>query len=233
MYCFFSLCTKCTNLGVNVAPLRYNLNMTRYKKINLTLPEDVVAKFDNITAERDRNAYMKALRERGWTLDSIGACADISRERVRQVTSAIPMSEAIRVAVEGYPIPEPPRYEEKIPRESRYVEPTEETLTRLLELQPYAQQVRSYGSRYRKEAEEYTWLINYAHTVEGVTLYRLAKRLGVTHGALRFRLARYGYKKPQNAESSAYTPILEENRYPFNPPTEDNNAQTKNTDDAS
>lgn len=196
--------------------------MVQHRKRNLTLPDEVIEKFASITADRDRNAYMKALRERGWTLDSIAVCADISRERVRQVTSAIPMSEALRVALEAYPIPEPPRFEEKIPRESRYVEPSEETLTRLLELQPYAQQVRSYGSRYRKEAEEYTWLINYAHTVEGVTLYRLAKRLGVTHGALRFRLARYGYKTSQNAESSAYTPILEENRYPFNPQMKEN-----------
>jgi hypothetical protein len=45
-----------------------------------------------------------------------------------------------------------------------------------------------------------------------VTLYRLAKRLGVTHGALRFRLVRYGYKQAISAESKAYTPILQQNR---------------------
>jgi hypothetical protein len=72
--------------------------------------------------------------------------------------------------------------------------------------------VRSNGKKYREEAEEYTKLLNHAHTVEGVTLYRLAKRLGVTHGALRFRLVRYGYKKPVTATSKVYTPILKENR---------------------
>lgn len=218
MYCFFSFCTKYISARVNVAGMRYNSYMSTHRKKNISLPEDVIRKFLEITGDRDRNAFMKALRERGWTLESIAICSDISRERVRQITSAVPMSEALRVAVEGYPIPEPPRHPEKVSRESRYVEPSEETLTRLLELQPLAQQVRSYGSRYRKEAEEYTWLINYAHTVEGVTLYRLAKRLGVTHGALRFRLARYGYKNSENAESAAYTPILDENRYPFHPP---------------
>jgi transcriptional regulator with XRE-family HTH domain len=186
--------------------------MTKYRKHNIKLSQEVVDHFALLTLDRDRNAYMKALRERGWTLESVAECADISRERVRQITTGIPMSEAFRVAAAGYPIPEPPRYEEKAPASDKYIEPTPETLTRLLELQPFAQQVRSYGSRYRKEAEEYTWLVNYAHTVEGVTLYRLAKRLGVTHGALRFRLARYGYKKPVNAVSGAYTPILEENR---------------------
>lgn len=184
--------------------------MTKHTKHNHTLPDEVVQTFKKITADRDRNAYIKALRERGWTLESIGTAAGITRERIRQISDKIPMSEALRVAIEGYVIPEPPIIPE--PEQREFVEPSDETLRRLLELQPYAQQVRSYGTQYRKEAEEYTWLINYAHTVEGVTLYRLAKRLGVTHGALRFRLARYGYKKPLSAQSKAYTPILMENR---------------------
>jgi transcriptional regulator with XRE-family HTH domain len=186
--------------------------MAKYKKHNLTLPQEVIEKFSTITADRDRNAYIKALRERGWTLESVGVVSGMSRERVRQIESGIPMTEALRIAIDGYPIPEPPKYEEKIPASEKYVEPTPETLSRLLELQPLAQQVRSYGMQYRKEAEEYTWLINHAHTVEGVTLYRLAKRLGVTHGALRFRLVRYGYKQAVSAESKAYTPILQQNR---------------------
>jgi hypothetical protein len=186
--------------------------MAKYKKTNHTLPSEVVSQFESVTADRDRNAYMKALRERGWTLESIGAVSNVSRERVRQITAAIPMSEALRVAIAGYPIPEPPKYAEKVSLSERSPVPTPETLSRLLELQPYAQQVRSYGKKFRSEAEEYTWLLNYAHTVEGVTLYRLAKCLGVTHGALRFRLARYGYKAPITAESRAYTPILPENR---------------------
>jgi transcriptional regulator with XRE-family HTH domain len=186
--------------------------MAKYKKHNLTLPQEVIEKFSMITADRDRNAYIKALRERGWTLESVGVVSGMSRERVRQIESGIPMTEALRIAIDGYPIPEPPKYEEKIPASEKYVEPTPETLSRLLELQPLAQQVRSYGMQYRKEAEEYTWLINHAHTVEGVTLYRLAKRLGVTHGALRFRLVRYGYKQAVSAESKAYTPILQQNR---------------------
>lgn len=191
--------------------------MTKYRKHNVRLPEDVVTRFAALTRDRDRNAYIKALHERGWTFEAIATITELSRERIRQICTAIPMSEALRVAIEGYPLPEPPRHEPKISAadQGKYVEPSEETLARLLELQPFAQQVRSYGTAYRKEAEEYTWLINHAHTVEGVTLYRLAKRLGVTHGALRFRLARYGYKAPKSAESGAYTPILPENRYPF------------------
>ena len=107
-------------------------------------------------------------------------------------------------------IPEPPIKLEK--PKPVYIEPSPETLERLLQLQPYAQQVRSNGKKYRAEAEEYTALLNHAHVVEGVTLYRLAKRLGVTHGALRFRLVRYGYKQPITATSKVYNPIVQENR---------------------
>ena len=93
-----------------------------------------------------------------------------------------------------------------------YIEPSPENLARLLELKPLAQKVRYDHTTYRKEAEEYSALIWHVHSVEGVTLYRLAKRLGVTHGALRFRLARYGYKLPKTAKSPCYTPIKQENR---------------------
>jgi hypothetical protein len=192
--------------------------MANYKKMNITLPQEVRETFTAGIDELDRNAYIKALRERGWTLESIATVVGVSRERIRQICDVVPMSDAIRIATRGYPIPEPPKYEEKVPASAKYVEPTPETLQRLLELQPYAQQVRSHGKAFRKEAEEYTWLLNYAHVVEGVTLYRLAKRLGVTHGALRFRLARYGYKKSESGESKAYTPIIKENRIVFQQP---------------
>jgi transcriptional regulator with XRE-family HTH domain len=184
-----------------------------YKKSHHVLPDGVRETFTAIIDDLDRDAYIKALRERGWTLDSIGACVGLTRERIRQICNATKFQEAIRIAAAGHFIPEPPVVPGKPKKE--YVEPTPETLQRLLELQPLAQQVRSYGKQYRKEAEEYAWLINYAHTVEGVTLYRLAKRLGVTHGALRFRLARYGYKEPISGNSRAYTRIIEENRFPF------------------
>ena len=189
--------------------------MTKHTKQGHVLPQEVLDTFTALSArttsnELERYAYIKALRERGWTLESIGIAVGVTRERIRQIAVAVPMSEAIRVAASGYPIPEPPAAPVKT--SPQFVEPTEETLKRLLELQPYAQQVRSYGKAYRKEAEEYTWLVNYAHTVEGVTLYRLALRLGVTHGALRFRLVRYGYKEAITGKSKAYNPILEENR---------------------
>lgn len=152
-----------------------------------------------------RNAYARALRDAEWTLQSISDAAKLTRERVRQI-----VSETHTADISNLPIPEPPKHDRKAPRE--YVEPDPAKLARLLELKPLAQQVRLNSPLYREEAEEYTKLLADVHLNDKVTLYRLAKRLGVTHGALRFRLARYGYKVPKNGESKVYTPIRAENR---------------------
>jgi hypothetical protein len=179
---------------------------TPYIKKHQVLPTNVKEAFDSILNTETRDAYIRALREADWTLESIAAATDLTRERVRQIS----LSAAPAELPEYLSVPTPPLKPER--PKPVYVEPSPETLARLLELQPFAQQVRSNGTKYRAEAEEYTALLNHAHTVEGVTLYRLAKRLGVTHGALRFRLVRYGYKTPINATSKVYTPILAENR---------------------
>ena len=181
--------------------------MAEHTKTLHVLPQNVVDTFQKHADDSDvRNTYIVALRRRGWTLQSIADASGITRERVRQIAKN---DDADTRLVLGFPLPSPPLKPEHVAHE--YIEPSEETLKRLLELQPDAQKVRGKGTKYRREAEEYTELLNYAHTVEGVTLYRLAKRLGVTHGALRFRLARYGYKKFAGT-SRVYTPINEEHR---------------------
>jgi lambda repressor-like predicted transcriptional regulator len=181
---------------------------TQYIKKNQQLPQDIHDIFSEIISNDVRDQLIRELRQTGWTLESISLASKLTRERVRQISNTVPEAEFnVRDVIE---IPEPPIKVEK--PKPVYVEPHPDTLARLLELQPYAQQVRSNGKKYREEAEEYTKLLNHAHTVEGVTLYRLAKRLGVTHGALRFRLVRYGYKQPVTATSKVYTPIVAENR---------------------
>jgi len=181
---------------------------TTFIKKNQMLPQYIYEEFEGLSNNDHRDALIRSLRSAGWTLESISAASGITRERVRQIALMRNSEEApVPIPIE---IPEPPIKPEKA--KPVYIEPTPETLKRLLELQPYAQQVRSNGKKYRAEAEEYTSLLNYAHVTEGVTLYRLAKRLGVTHGALRFRLVRYGYKQPVTATSKVYTPIVQENR---------------------
>lgn len=181
----------------------------KYIKKNQRLPKEIVNAFTTISGAQ-RDALIKELVDAEWTYEAIANASGLTRERVRQIANAI---EALAKEFDfelNIEIPEPPLKPER-PKPT-YIEPHPDTLKRLLELQPYAQQVRANGTKYREEAEEYTALLNHAHTVEGVTLYRLAKRLGVTHGALRFRLVRYGYKKPVTAKSKVYEPIIRENR---------------------
>lgn len=180
---------------------------TPYIKKHQTLPLNIHQAFEDIIETETRDALIRELRTIGWTLESIATASKLTRERVRQISLA-PALTSVELPIDALPLP-PLKPERPRPV---YIEPTPETLARLLELQPLAQQVRSNGTKYREEAEEYTALLNHAHVNEGVTLYRLAKRLGVTHGALRFRLVRYGYKTPVNATSKVYTPILAENR---------------------
>jgi hypothetical protein len=185
-------------------------NDKEYVKKNQRLPEQIKTYFEAFSDNAKRDKLIKDLVDANWTYEAISNASGLTRERVRQIANA-----ATRLAEEfdfdlGIKIPEPPVREVKDP--PVYIEPRPDTLARLLELQPYAQLVRANGKKYREEAEEYTALLNHAHVVEGVTLYRLAKRLGVTHGALRFRLVRYGYKKPVTAKSKVYAPILLENR---------------------
>jgi AraC-like DNA-binding protein len=179
-----------------------------YVKKNQMLPQHIFEAFEDIIDSETRDQLIRELRNQHWTLESIAAASHLTRERVRQIANSTPTTELVLNT--GVSIPTPPLKPERV--RPTYIEPTPETLARLLELQPLAQQVRSNGKKFRAEAEEYTALLNHAHVNEGVTLYRLAKRLGVTHGALRFRLVRYGYKKPINATSKVYNPILAENR---------------------
>ena len=169
--------------------------MTKFRKTNLTLPTEVREKFGTL-GMNERNDYITALRHAGWTLQAISEATDITRERVRQIVATT------NPTISYDNIPLPPVVAEK--KKTVYIEPSAETLARLRELRPLAAQVRGKSLAYRAEGEEFSRLLNHARTVEGVTIYRLAKRLGVTPASIRFRLARYGYLPPLSGDSETY-----------------------------
>lgn len=187
------------------------------QKTQLELPTEVALAFVDLGADTERrNGYIAALRGLEWTLQSISEASGLTRERVRQIVKA--QTEAVP-GITGLPYPEPPAVEVKEPRQ--YVEPDPDKLAELLSLQLAAQSVRSNSPKYRTEAERYTALVAEVHLTDGVPLYRLSKRLSedpaaygtASHGALRFRLARYGYKLPSSGgNSKVYTPIKTANR---------------------
>ena len=184
--------------------------MSNYVKQNHELPSEVLDRAKSIPSgdKQTRNAYVKALREQGWTFESISVAFGMTRERVRQIATMKSNTDIVK----DYPLPSPPLAPEVVKVKREFIMPSDKVLARLLELQPLAQQVRSHSKKYRSEAEEYSLLLNYAIEVEGVSTYRLAKLLGITHGAIRFRLARYGYKPDTTGKSSVYSAILDKNR---------------------
>ena len=179
-----------------------------------TLPFIATVALNTIKDKDMRAAYIYVLRMKGWKLQALADALGLTRERIRQIETKASPALAIHILADpgSFPVPELDTMEIEVLAPPVYIEPSPENLARLLELKPLAQKVRYDHTTYRKEAEEYSALIWHVHSVEGVTLYRLAKRLGVTHGALRFRLARYGYKLPKTAKSPCYTPIKQENR---------------------
>lgn len=188
--------------------------MTRLKK-NLTLPDQVFDMFDALVSDpiEVRDAYMRLLRDKGWTLQSIAdAVGDISRERARQCVEGISsrkaanLVEKYKTSRKKFPLPDPPLKPEKVKTERVLVLPSEKTLKRLKELKPLAAKVRYSHSQYREEAEEYVALLWHAHTVEGVTVYRLAKLLDTIPAGIESRFVRYGYKKSKGS-SDNYAPI--------------------------
>ena len=179
------------------------------KVANIQLPEEVTNNFTAL-AKRNlknlRNDYIVSLVNAGWTYVSIAKSAGISNEMVRIIVGKHKAEEVPPTLV----VPEVPKHDSKSHAVS-HILPPPELLARLLELQPIAQKVRSNSPRHRAEAEEYTYLINQAHTLHGVTLYRLGKLLNVTTSALVFRLVRYGYKT-SNGGSGVYRQINASNR---------------------
>jgi transcriptional regulator with XRE-family HTH domain len=179
-----------------------------------TLPFVTTTALNLVEDKEMRAAYIYVLRMKGWKLQAIADALGLTRERIRQIETKASPALALHVLADpgSFPVPELDTMEIEVLAPPVYIEPSPENLARLIELKPLAQKVRYDHTQYRKEAEEYSALVWHVHSVEGVTLYRLAKRLGVTHGALRFRLARYGYKLPKTGKSPCYTPIKQNNR---------------------
>jgi len=182
---------------------------TKRTNRNASLPTEVGQLLREL-GRPDRDAYLQSLRAGGWTMRALSEASALTRERVRQLLE-LPLEPAHREAVADLPVPELPAA--ALPARSLKADVSPETLARLLELQPVAQGVRSHAKRGRLEAEEYTELLAHAVRVEGVSVYRLAQRLGVTHNAVRFRLMRYGYLAlPEGGAHRVYQPLLEKNR---------------------
>jgi predicted transcriptional regulator len=159
-------------------------------KSKLILPSDTTEIIKNLPM-LERKAYAVALVKEGWTLQSIAGALGVSREAVRLYTIATLSDETIK-KISHLPIPSVPVVE-KYKTRLKKVRLEPEVLEQLKELHAKATLVRSSSKKYRKEAEDFTKLA-WEQTQKGVSVYSIAKALGITHGALLFRFVRYGYK---------------------------------------
>jgi hypothetical protein len=178
------------------------------------LPNEVVETLQQLKST-DNNAklhsYIVALRNKGWSLSAIAKPLDLSRERVRQLSITHPFDIAqseMECISNGYNLPSVPA---KPVKPKRVVpDPDPAVVSRLLELQPMAQQVRGVSQKFREQGEEYTQLIA-SEVSRGVPAYRVAKSLGVTNSAVMFRLVRYGYAESKST-AKVFRPIEHTNR---------------------
>lgn len=162
------------------------------KLVELHEAEVLAGRGDN-EVERDLlNCYLAALREVGWCLEPLGLPINMSRERVRQRAAAAPTTATT------YPVvPPPPTRKAQPEKKFKPVIPPAD-LAEMKRLQADARRVNGLtplGSPLRAASERYTELLAQHHG-RGVSIYRIAKQLGVTHLAIRARLARHGYSEP-------------------------------------
>ena len=169
-----------------------------------TLPKEVGDLLRSLPI-KERKAYATELSKAGWTLQSIANELKITREAIRLYESAKSNDETeVRKAIASLPIPPMPT--RLVHREViKKVAIDESDLVILKELYSKAKLVRGKSANYRKEAEDFTKLA-YAQVEKGVSIYAVAKALGITNSALQFRFTRYGYKVA-NGKSKVYRPL--------------------------
>jgi predicted transcriptional regulator len=157
---------------------------SKQKKSQLQLPTDTAELLKTLSMT-DRKAYVKRLCLAGWTYQSVADVFKVSRQAIEQYLKKSEPSEY----ADSLPIPEVPS--DPIYQVKRQ-EVTDDVLLQLKELHDKAKLVRGKSKKYRHEAELFTKLA-WEQTQQGVSVYSLAKSLGVTHSALLFRFVRYGY----------------------------------------
>jgi hypothetical protein len=118
----------------------------KVKNQHLTLPKEVGELLRTLSV-RDKKIYCYLLKQKGWTLQSMGDELGVTREMIRLYTKNADLSDT--TSVSHLPIPElPVIITERIVHEP--IKPDSDVVAKLLELQPLAQQVRSSSPKFRK-----------------------------------------------------------------------------------
>ena len=171
----------------------------KVQKANQKLPQETKELLLSLSMA-ERRAYAKRLVEQGWTSKAVAHVLSVTRQAVNLYLAKV--NAEAEAKVKELPIPELPS---KAIYKSELVEAPAEALEKLKELHKVAKLVRGRSQKHRTEADDFTRLA-WEQVSSGVTIYSLAKSLGVTPSSLQFRFVRYGYKTT-NGKSGAYAKI--------------------------
>lgn len=162
-------------------------------------PRDVVAR-------HDLDLLCAQLVRRGYTLKAIGALLGVTGEAIRRRAIRVPDAELVGIEAEVSKKKPLPPAQPVQPRPSL----TDSEVVRLQELQPLARQKRgrtTAGSDVAVAADEYNQILLVAHE-RGATAYTMAKQLGYTTAAVKFRLDRLlGTLPPSMQPSGKLDPL--------------------------
>lgn len=173
--------------------------MTEIVKMNQPPPPSGFA--ERLRAMRDSGdpalgPVLRLAKQNGWTYQVLADAIGVSRQAVEQ---RILRSDDSAIGVD---VPLPPRK----PTPARKVKPRltlrQELIDELREMQAVASKVNggmAADHPDRRVSEHFTKQLA-AYVDQGVTVYYLAKALGVSHNAIQFRLARHGYRKPSPSQ---------------------------------
>ena len=174
-------------------------------KAKIELPQDTIELLKNLPM-RERKAYAKRLVDEGWTYGSIATPLGVTRQAVESYVKLKFKNsykpEALEL-VKDLPIPAIPT---KPIYKAQTLEVSADVAKQLKELHDKAKLVRGKGQNFRAEANELTKLLWKLHTEQDISVYSLARSLGVTPSSIQFRFVRYGYKTTQG-KSGAYSRI--------------------------
>lgn len=156
--------------------------------------------------ERDPRlpAVLHVANLNGWTLQSLGDAVGITREWVRRLIQSATPDESMDLP----DVPMAPRAQVAAPKQSKprlRIKP--EIADRLREMRRVAATVNGgtpADAPERRVSEELSAALD-SLVRQGVTVYEIARTLGVTQGAIAGRLARHGYRTA--------TPSQEKHRY--------------------
>lgn len=165
---------------------------TKGVRVNLSLPEEFADQLRGLYSWGARPsaelcAVLAAAKQRGWSWMALGNALGITRERVRQLADIADPGQPVRLEIPDLPpLPEP----------YRHVNPTltEEQAQQLRDLRHQAMAMGCMTADHPAivAGHQLAVLVN-GYVKAGHRLADIARDIGITPGALRFRLARWGF----------------------------------------